>query len=349
MSFKIGIVGCGDIFSAHQVGWSSQGDCEVHAVFDADREVTRSVAKQYGIRRACESLGELIDTCDVVDICTPPDSHTEIALATLDKRRHLLIEKPVVPTMAEWERLVERANEVGAKICGGFNQKFYPQFQTARRWVEEGRIGRVLRVRCEQMLTPDTDWMLGKPGHWSHTMPGQRWVETLPHDAYLIHLFVGPVEVVDVAALYGTGRAPDAQADEVEVTLRSDKALASVHYSANCERRTRNVVITGSRGTIDVSGITTVTTMTTVNPTRWMDEIGVPFLEAGERLTQLVPDRVRWWTSRFQRKAPHTRLIDACNRYFRGDGPSPTPLDEIGNGVHCCEVAAAKLEAARPR
>jgi predicted dehydrogenase len=349
MTFKVGIVGCGEIFSAHHVGWSKQRDCEVHAVFDTDPAMTKRVAKHYGVRRACGTLGELIDTCDVVDICTPPDSHTEIALAALDKRRHLLIEKPVVPTVAEWERLAERGREVGAKICGGFNQKFYPQFQLARRWVEEGRIGPVLRVRCEQMLTPETDWMLGQSGHWSHTMSGQRWAETLPHDAYLIYSFVGPVEVVDVAALYGTGRAPDAQADEVEVTLRGARCLASVHYSANCERRTRNVVITGSRGTIEVSGITTVTTFTSVNPARWMDEIGVPFLEAGQKLVQLVPDRARWWTSRFQRKAPHTRLIDACNRYFRGVGPSPTDHDEIANGVRCCEVAAAKLEAARAR
>jgi predicted dehydrogenase len=341
MALTIGIVGCGDIFPVHVRGWNSAGNCSISAIFDADPAAMKRASERFGLKSA-SSLEQLIEGCDVVDICTPPDSHTAIAEAGLKKRRHLFIEKPVVLTSADWELLVHQARDAEAKICAGFSQKFLPQVQLAKKWVDEGRIGHVIRVRTEQFLTPQDDWMLRDAHHWAHTLTGGRWAETLPHDIYLIRLFAGPVEVSGASALHGTGAAPSGNADEVVVSLRGPTCLAQVHYSANCDRNQRNIVITGSRGTIEITG-GLVATLSTLFQSRWKHEIGMPFLQAGQTLAQLVPNRVRWWRNRLRRQPPHSRLIASGARFFEGAGPSPTELDEIGNVVQCCEVAGRQL------
>jgi predicted dehydrogenase len=342
MSMRVGIVGCGDIFPDHWKGWSALSQFHVESVYDTDPAVLRRVALQYGVNGA-SSLAQLIDQCDVIDICTPPDSHAGIALAAMEKRRHLLIEKPVVLSGSEWRRLADRAAQAGVKICAGFSQKFLPQVQLAKQWVDQGRIGQVIRVRTEQLMSRESDWMLADTRHWSHRLPGGRWLETLPHDVYLIRLFAGPLEVGQVSALYGTGGAPEGNADELIIGLKAAQALGEVHYSANAERYQRNIVITGSRGTIEITG-GLVATISTLRPSRWKHEIGMPFVEAGQRLSQFIPNRVRWWRNRLKRVPPHSSMIAACGRYFEGIGPTPTDLDEIGNVVDCCELVGQQLE-----
>jgi predicted dehydrogenase len=343
MTVKVGIVGCGDIFPTHVKGWSALPNYEVHSVFDADPGALRKAAGHPGVRGTSSSLAELIDSCDVIDICTPPDSHAEIALAAIQKRRDLFIEKPVVLTSSEWERLVVKAREAGTKICAMFNQKFLPQVLLARKWIDDGRIGQVIRVRTEQYDNPGKDWMLGKPNHWSHRLPGGRWVETLPHDIYLIRFLAGPVEVTSASALPAAGGGANAQPGEIVITLKGSNCLAEVHYSSSCERRQRNIVITGTRGTIEITnGL--VTTLSTQNGSRLKNEIGMPFVEAVATLTQLIPDRVRWWSNRMKRVPPQSRLIAETARYFEGAGPAPTTLEEIGNVVDCCEAAGREIE-----
>jgi predicted dehydrogenase len=344
MTLKVGIVGCGDIFPTHVRGWNALPNFEVHAVFDADPGALQKAAGHPGVKGTGSSLAELIDRCDVIDICTPPDSHAEIALAAIQKRRDLLIEKPVVPTGREWERLVKQAREAGTKICAMFNQKFLPQVLLARRWIDEGRIGQVIRVRTEQYDNPRRDWMLGNPRHWSHSLPGGRWFETLPHDLYLIRFFAGPVEVSGVSALAATGAEPKGHhPSEIVVTLKGSTCLAEVHYSSTCDRKQRNIVVTGTRGTIEIrEGL--VATISRLTATRWMHEVGMPFVEAGETLMQLLPDRARWWSNRLKRQPPHSRLIAAAARYFEGTGATPTTLEEIGNVVDCFEAAGRQIE-----
>jgi predicted dehydrogenase len=343
MTLKVGIVGCGDIFPDHVKGWTALSNYQVHTVFDIDPVALEKAAANPAVKGTASSLEELIDRCDVVDICTPPFNHTEVALAAIRKRRDLLIEKPVVLTRFKWEQLVDAAREAGTKICAMFNQKFLPQAMLARRWIDEGRIGQVIRVRTEQYDNPRHDRMLGEPHHWSHRLPGGRWLETLPHDVYLIRFFAGEVELTSAAVLFGTRAGQEIRPSEILITLKGSDCLAEVHYSSTCERRQRNIVITGTRGSIEIrSGL--VATLSTLTASRLKNEVGMPFVEAMETLVQLIPDRVRWWSNRLKRIPPHSRLIAETARYFDGGAPAPTSWEEIGNVVECCEAAGREIE-----
>ena len=129
-----------------------------------------------GSAAAAERLGwaetetdwrELVDRDDIdlVDICTPGDSHAEIAIAALEAGKHVLCEKPLANTVAEAEAMVEaaasgRANGVRSMV--GFNYRRVPAMALARSWSPTGRIGEIRHVRAQYLQ----DWIVDPSSRW---------------------------------------------------------------------------------------------------------------------------------------------------------------------------------------
>jgi predicted dehydrogenase len=98
------------------------------------------------------------DDVDLVDICTPGDSHAEIAIAALEAGKHVLCEKPLANTVEEAEQMTaaaERAAANGVRAMVGFTYRRVPAIALARRLVQEGRIGEVRHVRAQYLQ----DWI----------------------------------------------------------------------------------------------------------------------------------------------------------------------------------------------
>ena len=90
-------------------------------------------------------------TCRLVDICTPGDSHAEIAIAALEAGKHVLCEKPLANTVAEAEPMAaaaDRAAARGVRAMVGFNYRRVPALALARQLIAEGRIGTIRQVRA---------------------------------------------------------------------------------------------------------------------------------------------------------------------------------------------------------
>ena len=99
------------------------------------------------------------DDVDLVDICTPGDSHAEIAIAALAAGKHVLCEKPLANSVAEAEAMsaaAQRAAAAGVRSMVGFNYRRVPALALARRLIAEGRIGEVRHVRAQYLQ----DWIV---------------------------------------------------------------------------------------------------------------------------------------------------------------------------------------------
>ncbi|MFC9977589.1 Gfo/Idh/MocA family protein [Spirillospora sp. NPDC127200] len=119
--------------------------------------------------RAAERLGWPESTADwrsvlerddvqVVDICTPGDSHAEIAIAALAAGKHVLCEKPLANSVAEAEAMADAARLArtrGTVAMAGFTYRRVPALALARRLIAEGRLGRVRQVRAHYLQ----DWL----------------------------------------------------------------------------------------------------------------------------------------------------------------------------------------------
>jgi predicted dehydrogenase len=125
---------------------------------DADRAA--EAAARLGWAESSADWREVVarDDIDVIDICTPGDSHAEIAIAALRAGKHVLCEKPLANTVAEAEEMAAVAAEAraaGVRTMVGFTYRRVPAIGLARRLVEEGRIGEVRHVRAQYLQ----DWI----------------------------------------------------------------------------------------------------------------------------------------------------------------------------------------------
>jgi predicted dehydrogenase len=339
---KVGIVGAGDVFDHHRRGWSGLEGFELAGVFDTDAQVMEHRASVAGLRTYPE-VAELVAACDVVDVCTPPDSHASIALEAIEAGCHLLIEKPVTLRLHEWEEVAGFARDRGVKVGALHNQKFFEVNQRARRWLQEGRIGQLIRVHDEYMVTPEKEWMLGQRGHWSHSLPGGRWLETLPHNLYLLHHLAGPHELSSVEVRPSAGATSGTGAGEVVLTLAGERSLATIHFSANCALDRRGMTLLGEEGVIEVVPPGRVATCSRMASSTLKKALGLPFLDAASKLVQMVPDRIRFLTDRLGRGA-HGRNIHAFARHLTANAHNPTPWDEIAYTIRVAEEVGEQIE-----
>src|SRR5688500_7154563 len=98
------------------------------------------------------------DDVDLVDVCTPGDTHAEIAIAALEAGKHGLCEKPLANTVAEAEAMTEAAVQAaarGVRSMVGFTYRRVPAIGLARRIVADGRLGDIRHVRAQYLQ----DWI----------------------------------------------------------------------------------------------------------------------------------------------------------------------------------------------
>ncbi|RNL73469.1 Gfo/Idh/MocA family protein [Streptomyces sp. I6] len=172
----VGMVGYAFMGAAHSQGWRTAGrvfDLPLRPVLAAvggrDAAAVRAAAARHGWAAAETDWRALVTRDDVqlVDVCTPGDSHAEIAVAALAAGKHVLCEKPLANSVAEAEAMVaaaESAAERGQVAMVGFNYRRVPAIAYARRLIAENRLGVLRHVRVTYLQ----DWLVdpGFPLTW---------------------------------------------------------------------------------------------------------------------------------------------------------------------------------------
>ncbi|GAA1028219.1 Gfo/Idh/MocA family oxidoreductase [Virgisporangium ochraceum] len=165
---RVGMVGYAFMGAAHSQAWRTVNrafDLPVRARMTAvagrDDAKVRAAAAQLGWERTYTDWRELVaaDDIDVVDICTPGDSHCEIALAALAAGKHVLCEKPLANTVEEARAMVaaaETARASGVRSMAGFNYRRVPAVAYLKQLIAGGRLGTVRHVRAVYLQ----DWII---------------------------------------------------------------------------------------------------------------------------------------------------------------------------------------------
>ncbi|MDW4573756.1 Gfo/Idh/MocA family oxidoreductase [Microbacterium sp. M3] len=95
------------------------------------------------------------DDIDAVDICTPGDTHAEIALAALAAGKHVLCEKPLANTVAQAQEMTDAASRASGIAMCGFSYRRTPALALARELIADGRVGEIRHVRAQYLQ----DWL----------------------------------------------------------------------------------------------------------------------------------------------------------------------------------------------
>ncbi len=158
-----GVLGCADIAIRRLIPamHAAQGNSVV-AIASRDRERAIAAARDLEIPRAYGAYAELLDDAEVdaVYIPLPNSLHAEWTVRSAEAGKHVLVEKPMAPTVAECERMVTAARSARVHLMEAFMYRFHPQHAFIRELIAAGTIGEVHMLRstfCVRMQRPPTD------------------------------------------------------------------------------------------------------------------------------------------------------------------------------------------------
>ncbi|WP_067794739.1 Gfo/Idh/MocA family protein [Actinomadura formosensis] len=134
---EVALIGAGLIARLHVEAWIGAG-ASVRVYSDDGRAA--DLAHEFGVK-AVGSLDEALDGADAVDICTPTNSHHEIAMAAIAAGAGVVCEKPLAASVAEAEEIVAAAERAGVRLYPAHDVRYGPAFARLHELVAAGRLG----------------------------------------------------------------------------------------------------------------------------------------------------------------------------------------------------------------
>ena len=170
---RIGIVGYGMMGKAHSYGYREAPrlrNLPVHPrlqlISGRRRELVEKAAVAYGIEEVTTDWRHIVERkdIDIVDICTPPGTHAQIAAAAAAAGKAVICEKPFAISYAEGAQAFEAARNAGVLNAVGFNYRRLPAVSLMKRMIDEGAIGQLQLWRgcwlSDEFVDPEIpfDW-----------------------------------------------------------------------------------------------------------------------------------------------------------------------------------------------
>jgi UDP-N-acetyl-2-amino-2-deoxyglucuronate dehydrogenase len=146
---RVGLVGVGGAAYMHEIGYKSSSEfAEIVAMCDVNEKGVAKRAKNLNAR-VYTDYHELVSdpAIDLVDICTPHFLHYEVALAALEQKKHVFVEKPITVRSEQAMELINKAKEAGVKLSVAENTRFVKSYLETEKILKEGLLGDIRTVR----------------------------------------------------------------------------------------------------------------------------------------------------------------------------------------------------------
>jgi predicted dehydrogenase len=340
---RVGIIGSGFIAKQkHLPAWKKAGrDAQVVALSDPNVAQAEELAEAHGITGVYKDYRQMLEAeqLDVVDICSPPRTHAELAIRSLKAGAHALIEKPMAINTEECDQILAVAQENGRKICVAHSDLFYPSFLKAREIVKRGTIGDFGGMRI--FLSTPVDYITSKPDHWAHRLPGGVIGETGPHVIYMALAFINPIQRVRVEARKQLNQFPWSPYEDYRLDLMGENATCSVALTYATNRWAVQLDVWGSEGhlkfdletqTLVVHGRSNLKPLT----------LGISAVkEAGQMLSGTLGTSFSYLTGKFENT--HERLVREFVESIRSGSPAPVPPEEGREAVRVMDLLVSQL------
>jgi predicted dehydrogenase len=197
--YRAALIGCGRISDQHARAFLEQGNVDIVAGCDINRDHLASVCDKYQIRGRYTSHEEMLareKDLDLVSVCTYPRVHAEHTIASAQAGvRGVLCEKPMCLGMDEAEAMIEACRQSGTKLAIAHRHRQNPHFTRARELIASGAIGQPRLAWCYLTKSiinngthlldmiryllgdPKATWVMGQAGRTRDTMYQESPVE----------------------------------------------------------------------------------------------------------------------------------------------------------------------------
>jgi predicted dehydrogenase len=165
---NIGLVGYGFMGRTHTNGYKRVNDFfpelqhrpVLKAVCGRNAENAQAFADQWQYESIETDWKALIarDDIDAIDICTPNNSHAEIAIAAAEAGKMILCEKPLALNPEQGEQMCQAVEKAGVPNTVWYNYRRVPAVTMAKQLIDEGKLGRIFHYRANFLQ----DWTISE-------------------------------------------------------------------------------------------------------------------------------------------------------------------------------------------
>ena len=231
----VAIIGTGNIAPAHLMGYLNlKSLCELVSLCDIYVDKAKHLAQRGELTQLTltDDYHELMDRedIDVVSLCLPPSLHCQVAVDFLRAGKHVIVEKPMAPSLAECDRMIE-AQKASGKVLSIISQN---RFRTApmrmKTLLEQGQLGRVLFARVNSM------WWRGSNYYdlwWRGTYEKEGGGCTLNHAVHQIDILQWLIGMPDaVVSVMSNVAHSNSEVEDVSLSILSyQQTIAEVNAS----------------------------------------------------------------------------------------------------------------------
>ncbi|MGV3617094.1 MAG: Gfo/Idh/MocA family protein [Fimbriimonas sp.] len=186
---RVGILGTGHMGSVHARQYHHMPGVTL-GYRDTNPERADSFKARFDAE-PCPSAGDLIAWADIVDICLPTDLHVDYAMRAIAAGKAVFLEKPIGSTLEEARRVVEAAEVAGTPLMVGQVARFFPEYETGKKLVEQGAVGTPAAARMRRGGGPpkgNADWFM------DHARSGGVLLDLAIHDFDWLRWTLGEVK-----------------------------------------------------------------------------------------------------------------------------------------------------------
>jgi predicted dehydrogenase len=224
---KVGVAGVGVMGEHHVRIYSALKEASLIGLFDSSPDRAREISTKYQCQ-SFSSLDSLLSQVSALTLASPTSTHFDLATHCLNHKKHLLVEKPLAPTLSEAQELVNLAKAKKCILACGMIERFNPAFTKA-----------LSLVRHEKLLGLDFKRFSPFPERISDASVV---MDMMLHDLDLA-LALAPAKLTSFKA-HGN-KLRSSRLDEASATLFfSDGLIAKIDASRVKESKQRTLAIT---------------------------------------------------------------------------------------------------------
>lgn len=253
---KVGIIGSGLQSGRRIEAIQAASQDSISIVVGNNHGTLSRVNRKYGIPIAIDP-NNLFENNEIeaVIICTPPSSHYEFIRLGLLSNKKILVEKPISRSSGEIYKLI---NEFGTQVIDsvrcGFNHRFHPGIQMAKKFLFENKIGEILFARSVYGIAARPDYT----NEWranSEYAAGGQFIEQGSHQIDLFQWLIGPIESIFCKTSNKIFDKQELDDGGMSILSFKDGVSAQLHTSLAQWHNRFEFEIYGTSGFIKVGGL----------------------------------------------------------------------------------------------
>ena len=256
------VVGVGNMGRHHARIYSELSDVELIAVCDSNEKIAKEIASKFNCKHYVDYKKMLSnEKIDIVSIAIPTIMHKEAALDFLNKKIHVLLEKPICKTVEEAECIIKSAKNNGVILSVGHIERYNPGVIRIKKMIDDGIFGDIISIDAKRVGV-----------YPSQIKDSDVVVDVAIHDIDIINYLYGdfPEKVFsNKGVAIGTHRA-----DYVDILLTYGKKSGSIQCNWITPVKIRTLAVTGTKAYAELNYMTQELKLFKTTITRKTDNFG---------------------------------------------------------------------------